>query len=149
MFHSRYFFFKNKNIVATFNTCYCFMIEIIVWIASSGKWFLVLKSTVTISIFYVYCKCIQTFYKTFDKSYILILILLKNNRYITVPVISYSTIKSVWFFQENHRDFRLVLFHNFMLIVVHSLFTGGSPNAGRRHCAYVGRTVHEKREDNK
>ena len=44
---------------------------------------------------------------------------------------------------------RPVPFHDFMLFVGHSLFMGGSPNAGRKYSACVGGTGREKREDNK
>ena len=43
---------------------------------------------------------------------------------------------------------RPVPFHDFMLFVVLSLFTGGSLKAGRRYSVHVRRTAREKREDN-
>ena len=44
---------------------------------------------------------------------------------------------------------RAVPFHDFILFVVLSLFTGYSPNTGRKYSACVGRTAREMREDNK
>ena len=44
---------------------------------------------------------------------------------------------------------RPVPFDDFMVFVVLSLFTGGSPNASRKYSACVGETGREKREDNK
>ena len=46
-------------------------------------------------------------------------------------------------------EFRAVPFHDFTLFVVLSIFTGGSPNAGRILSANVGGTGRENREDNK
>ena len=45
--------------------------------------------------------------------------------------------------------FRPVPFNDFKLFVVLSLLTGGSSNAGRKYASCVGRTGHEKKEDNK
>ena len=46
-------------------------------------------------------------------------------------------------------SYRPVPFHDFTLFVVLSLFTGGSPSAGRIYSAHVGGTGREKRDDNK
>ena len=40
-------------------------------------------------------------------------------------------------------------FHDFALFVVLSLFTGGSPNSGRKYSDCVAGSGREKREDNK
>ena len=44
---------------------------------------------------------------------------------------------------------RPVLFYDFTLFVILTLFTNGSLNAGRKYSACVGKTGHEKGEDNK
>ena len=46
-------------------------------------------------------------------------------------------------------DTRPVPFHDFTLFVILSLFTGGSPNEGRKYSPCGGWTGREKREDNK
>ena len=53
------------------------------------------------------------------------------------------------FTSNNLSTTRSIPFYEFALLVVLSLFTGGSLNAGRNFFACVGRTTREKRKDNK
>ena len=56
---------------------------------------------------------------------------------------------SRWNYWASKAGIRPIPFYDFALFVVFSLFTAGSPIAGKIFSASVGRTTREKREDNK